>query len=205
MPTGESDPPRTLRLAAYCWVFFGVIMAIFGFVKGQGWPTALATGFLAGGAFAVLVTLLANYQRMNDPSEADDPALPGPQRRVAARAATRGAIPDDPEIRRAALRAAVHRLEQVSRHLTFVVSVLAGLFLLEVALAIMVSPLHWLGAALAALAAFARVGAHSRLRRRVELLNTVGIHPGPIPEPDPIPKPDPTPDPSPGPEPVPGH
>lgn len=179
MPTGVSNPPRTLRLAAYCWAFFGAVMAIFGFIKGQEWPTALATGLLSGGAFAVLVVLLASYQRQGQPVEETEVHLSEPERRVAARAATRGAVPVEPEVRRAALRVAVHRLERLSRHAILMVSLLSGVFVVEVVLALTVGPLHWLGAALAALAVVARLAAQTRLRRRVALLNLAVPEPAP--------------------------
>jgi hypothetical protein len=166
-----------IRLAVSCWAFFGVVLAIVGFVKGQGWPTTLATGFLAGGALAVLVVLLVHYQRSGWSVEHDEVQLSEPQRRAASRAVTRGAVPHDPDVRRAALREAVHRLEQLSRHAVLVVALLVGMFLLEVVLALMVSPLHWLGAALAALALVARFGAQTRLHRRVELLNPANAGP----------------------------
>jgi hypothetical protein len=170
MPAEGSYPPKVLRLAVGCWIFFGVIMAGVGFAKGQDWTTALATGFLAGGAFAVLIVLLSSYYRMGRSVEEDDTELSEPQRRAATRAATRGPVPPDPDVRRAALRLAVYRLERLTRHMTLMVSVFSVLFVVEIVLAFTVSPVHWFGVVLAALAVAARVGAHARLRRRVDVL-----------------------------------
>lgn len=138
----------------------------------EGRPSSWISGLLAGVLFGVLFGAIGGplvawqSQRIR--------SVLGPQSGqdypVVLRAAGRGPVPADPELRRAAGRLAAHQLDVMTRMRVFTLPVLGLFCVLEAIEAVVTSAWYWLAAAF-----FAFVMAQSwwwrrRLRRRVELL-----------------------------------
>jgi len=127
-------------------------------------------GMLAGVAFgAVMGPLAARHNRrarsMLGPLPAEDFA-------VVLRAAARGPVPADPQLRRAAGRLAQLRLDELNRNRAWTSAVFLLAFLLEVYAAVVTSAWFWLGALVFASAIAGQLWFPRRLLRRIEQLHS---------------------------------
>jgi membrane associated rhomboid family serine protease len=154
-------------------LFFGGWMTLAGrFLQGESWGVAVVGGVFGGVLFgAVVGPLLARQRRRaREAAGTDRPDL----LRRAARVAARGPVPEDPELREAARRLALHQravlLRQRRWALPFLALVLAG----DVAFALTRSPawVWWLGAVFFAALLSVHLLWPRRLARRARLLAT---------------------------------
>jgi hypothetical protein len=128
---------RTYLLTSPRWalgLFGGLAFAVLSavFVRATGstsWPAAVLRSLLTGAFFGVIVSFTLNRQRRQLRAAAGD--LPADQLTTAYRAAARGPVPADPQIRAAAVRIAQSRLATVRR--VRVLMSLAAAFMLATA------------------------------------------------------------------------
>lgn len=109
MRAAKSDPPRWLT-AVLTGVPFGVALGLWVKLDGGSW---LGAGFIAlsGIPFGLcMASWSANWKHDLDAAEGD---LPPAQLQEARRAATRGPVPADPAVRKAAIRIAAAQLPPV--------------------------------------------------------------------------------------------
>jgi hypothetical protein len=132
------------------------------------WIVCVGTGIAFGAAMGPLLAGQARRLRQVIGSMSAEEYL------QVRRAAARGPVPADPDLRQKAARLASHHYDELAR---FRVPMLIGFSLfivLEVLAAVVVSPRFWLGAAFFALMLASQVWLWRQLRRRVERLQAEG-------------------------------
>lgn len=156
-------------LALVMGTYFGTFMALWTrFFQGAPWPVALGAGVL-GGLFFGLVMGPFLARRNRRLREALGEA--GVARRAqVVRAAWRGPMPEDPELREAARRVALDQREQTLGERRWAVPVLVLFAIGEAAAAVWLTPWFWLAVALFVGAAASAMIMPNRLARRAELL-----------------------------------
>lgn len=122
--------------------YFGVFMTLVLRTQGLSWRPAAIGGAVAGLLFGAIVGPLS--RRLMDRSLAAVGDLSPERRRVAGRAALRGPVPADPEVREDARRLAAHARDEVRRQRTFNTLAFGAFTVLGVYLAITSSPWFWL-------------------------------------------------------------
>jgi hypothetical protein len=156
-------------LALVAGLPFGGAMALYrGLIDGDGWRHALVGGGIAGLVFGGLMGPVL-YRQNRRLRQVIGELSVRDIRRVG-RAAWRGPVPADPEIRSAAYRLAVHRLSQNRDLRVLGVVVLAGWLLVCVILALTQTPWFWLEVLLVAAILGAYLAQQRRLERRAALL-----------------------------------
>lgn len=150
-------------------VLFGAVMAVVGLLRDETAPEALARGVFSGTVFGLLMAA-SSYRQDRRLREAVD-GLPPRQQQVALRAVARGPVPDEPEVRAAALRLAERQLAANRRFRTVNVVLFGGLLMVAASLAVTGSPWWWLGVALWSAALAGQVWTGRRLEQRVALLS----------------------------------
>jgi H+/gluconate symporter-like permease len=175
--SGSANRFRLLRapwwlLSLYTGVPSGLLLGVLAGLTGADGRTAatfgLLTGVLSGSAMG---PLLARIHRRARPV-AD--AIPDGQHRAVLRAAARGPVPVDPEIRAAALALATHQLAGALRFRRPVAGLLGLLAVLESAAALAYTPWLWVGAALFLAILVFQLRQPARLRRRIQELAPPG-------------------------------
>ena len=162
-----SDPRRSVQ-ALIAGVPFGIAMGLSAKLGGAGWAGA---GFIAtsGIPFGLIMGPWASrWRRERAQAEA---GLATDKLRAARRAASRGPVPADPEVREAAIRIASHQLANILRHRIFRM-LLGGVMLLATVGAAAAGSLWALVYGLAAAGSLYFHGYWPRqLKRRIELLS----------------------------------
>jgi hypothetical protein len=149
-------------------VTFAVLMTVFYRFESGSWTTGLFTGLLSAVIFgAVSGPIQARQQRQA--LEAAGDLGSDAQRRVS-RAAGRGQVPSDPEVRAGAARLAAYRREEVERHRWWTTAVFLAFAGLGAWIAVTDQPWMWLGVAFFVLAAGAQQWMPRHYRRREALL-----------------------------------
>jgi hypothetical protein len=150
-------------------VFFGSFMAVYFHAQGSGgWSGAIVGGLISGAAFGAVMGPFAARQRRTTLAAAG--SLPARDLPVAGRAAMRGPVPHDPDVRQAAERLATQQLNEFSRFRWLGLSVFAAFTLLSTFLALTSSPSWWAATALFAVFEGLYLLLPLHLRRRVALL-----------------------------------
>lgn len=144
-------------------LLFGAVMAII-VPAGTGLLVALGAGALFG---LVMGPALA---RLNARARAVIGPMSTAQYGEVLRAARRGPVPADPQIREAATRLVRWRLDEAARHRTGLLVLVAILLALTVVRAIMGSPIDWFFVPIWVVVPVAHVWEQKRLRQRVALL-----------------------------------
>lgn len=151
-------------------VLFGVAMGAFTKHDGSSWTAAGVGAVVTGVPFGLATGWWsARWQRGMKDAEGD---IPHEKARLAHRAAMGGPVPDDDEVRSAALRIASRHLAEYTgrtRRLFVIVPVL--LLIGSVAGAVSESPWGLLGALVPAAILYTRWHWPRRLRRRIALLS----------------------------------
>jgi hypothetical protein len=162
-----SKPPRWV-LGVITGLPFGLTMGIYTKIDGTSWTEAVVGGLVIGVAFGVaMVFSLDKRLRMVDAAVGD---LPTGKSKAAHRAADRGPIPAEQEIRAAALRIATSQLDLLRPQKLFVVAMV--LLLISALLgAVVESPWYLLYALVPALLLTGHWYWPQRIRRRIELLS----------------------------------
>jgi hypothetical protein len=151
---------------------FAVFMTAFYRLQSGSWTVALVSGSIAAVIFgAVTGPIHARQQRRAEEAAGD---LDRSAQRRAARAAVRGAVPDDPEVRAAAARLAAHRREEVERHRWWTTAIFLVFAGLGVWVAVTEQPWMWLGVAFFLSACVAQSWGPRHLRRRETRLAETG-------------------------------
>lgn len=122
----RSGPP-TWILALLAGVLFGVGMGIFTKLDGSSWWSAGVGAVVTGVPFGLVMgRWAAKWQRDVRQAQGD---LPADEVALAHRAAAGGPVPDDPQVRSAALRLATHQVAQYAgRTRKLQIAVMALLF-----------------------------------------------------------------------------
>ncbi|WP_427889350.1 hypothetical protein ACQHIV_38965 [Kribbella sp. GL6] len=151
-------------------VLFGVVMGAFTKDDGSSWTAACVGAIVTGVPFGLAIGWWsARWQRGMKDAEGD---VPEDKVRVAHRAAMGGPVPDDEEIRSAALRiASRHLADYTGRTRWLVIIVMVMVLIGSVAGALDESPRALLGAIVPAFTLFIRWYWPRRLRRRITLLS----------------------------------
>ena len=171
MSRSTTEPLRLAAALCLATVLGVAFMMILEMSRGRAWQSAAMTGLICGVGFAAVLGLLAARSRRRGSCPVE-PGLSGNQQRVAARASVRGDVPSDPTVRRAAVRMARRHLDQHLRHQTAQIALLAGLLVVNIALAVTDAPSYWYGAGLWVVLLALRLWLPAHLRRRVRLLET---------------------------------
>jgi hypothetical protein len=171
MRTFFSEPPRWLS-SVYVGVLGGTGTGFFVKTDGVSWT---ASGVIA--AIAAIVSAAATWwwfeprwRRERAQVEGD---LPAEKLGLARRAAERGPVPTDPEIRAAALRIASHNLTRSSQHPGPRLSTALGVVMAIATVGAALSGSLWafLYAPTAAVVLYSGLYHPKQLRRRIELLS----------------------------------
>jgi hypothetical protein len=169
VPSHFPDPPRWLRMSLACLVG-GAGTGIFVRTDGASWTTSAVVGGIAGIVFALAIWWFEpKWRRERAELEGD---LPADKVQLARRAAERGPVPTDPEIRAAALRIASHGLTTSSRYpgprLTTAIGVVMAIATIRAAMSgSWWAPLYALSASAMLYSGLYRP---KQLRRRIDLL-----------------------------------
>ncbi|HEY8720915.1 hypothetical protein [Pengzhenrongella sp.] len=168
---------RTYLQNAPWWVFsilqgviFGGLMTV---LELHEHPERSPVGVVIGGAvqgifFGAIMGPLMAWQRRGLSAAAGD--LSTSDTRTAARAATRGPVPLDDDVRHAAARIAVHQLSSLSRFRWVGLITFGFVFALSVVLAVASSPRWWATSVVFAAAFVGQLWWPRHLQRRVDLL-----------------------------------
>jgi len=172
--TWLSGAPRWV-LSVWAGALFGAFMAISGVLRGDGWPAALIGGAIGGLVFGAIMGPFAHrtYRRQRQAVGTASPDV----ERAAGRATWRGPVPEDPEVRAAALALINHQLAEARRRRTFSFSSLTLFSALYVVAALTWSPWWWGAAALFGVLLVMAVGMPGHLRRRADLLREADARP----------------------------
>jgi Flp pilus assembly protein TadB len=151
---------------------FGIMMGIYTKIDGPtSWLGAVLGGLVGGVFFGAVMAFSLDKRRRSMRAAVGD--LPTGEAKAARRAADRGPIPTDPEIRAAAVRIATQQqldlLCPVSRRLFIVAMVLSLTF--SVVGAVTESPWYLLYALVPALLLTSQWYLPRRIRRRIKLLS----------------------------------
>jgi hypothetical protein len=147
---------------------FAVFMIAFYRLNSESWTFALASGLTSAVIFgAVSGPIHARQQRRAREAAGD---LDRSAQRRANRAAARGEVPGDPDVRAAAARLAAHRREEVERHRWWTTAAFLAFAGLGVWVATTTQPWMWSGVAFFVLAAGAQQWWPQHYRRREALL-----------------------------------
>ncbi|MEU4607452.1 hypothetical protein AB0F43_31085 [Kribbella sp. NPDC023972] len=161
-----SDLPRWVE-AALAGVPFGIAMGLFAKLDGAGW---LGAGFVASSGIPFGLMMAWWGPRWRGELERAEADVPPDKLQVARRAASRGPVPEDPEVRAAAVRIASAELTQALRNRKFML-LFGGVVLIAVVGAAAEGSL-WalLYAFVAAVVLYFHWYRPRQLRRRIELL-----------------------------------
>lgn len=151
-------------------VLFGVVMGAFTKHDGSSWTGAGIGALLTGVPFGLTMAWWsARWQRGMKDAEGD---MPDGKVRLAHRAAMGGPVPEDEEIRSAALRIASRQLADYTGRRRWLLIIVPVLVLIgSVAGAVSESPWGLLGALVPAAILYARWYWPKRLRRRIAALS----------------------------------
>lgn len=146
----------------------GIALSVTEGRSSDGWVPGFLGGVVFGVVAGAITGPIAAYQSQRTrsvlgPLSAEDYS-------VVLRAAGRGPLPADPELRRAAGRLAAYRVEVTTRMRAFTFPVLGLFFVLEAVQAVVTSAWYWLAAVFFALMLVQGWWEPRRLRRRIELL-----------------------------------
>ncbi|MGY2127991.1 hypothetical protein [Blastococcus sp. SYSU DS0617] len=171
---------RERLLHAPAWVLglvngslFGLVWAAFmRFGGGESWPTTLTYGGVAGAVFGGLRGRI-QYRQQQGLRDVAARSPEGLSRRVR-RAASRGPVPADPEVREAAHGLVLAQLAPLDRQRLWATPFFVLVALLSAFLAVTDSPWWWLAVVAWTVAAAGHPWKRARLRRRAELLRGDG-------------------------------
>lgn len=147
---------------------FGVVMAVVGILDGE--PVVVSVVAAAAGGVFFGAFMGAFQARMNRRTKAAIDDVPADRLPALYRSAMRGALPEDPDVRAAAVRLVAHDLERSRRTLKWGMVVLGAFLLLTVWLAVTSSPRWWGGVVFWGCFMAFSVWVPFRLRRRLALL-----------------------------------
>jgi hypothetical protein len=172
-PTGH--PTRSSGERAPWWalglvngLLFGLATGVYTGLKAGDGLFGVVAGVLGGLAFgAVLGPIQARARRRARPVV---DSIPAGRARDVRRAAIRGPVPTEPDVRAAALRVATYRLGESGRFRVPVTVTLGFFLVVEAVVAVLYSPWFWAAAALFAAVLTFHLVQPGRLRRRIELL-----------------------------------
>lgn len=150
-------------------VLFGVVMGAFTKLDGSSWTAAGVGALVTGVPFGLVAGWWsARWQRGMKDAEG---GLPADKVRLAHRAAIGGAVPDDEEVRSAALRIASRYLaDYTGRMRTLSIILMVALLIGSVVGAVSESPWALLGALVPVVLLFTQWYWPRRLRRRIRSL-----------------------------------
>lgn len=141
---------RTRLLDAPWWVLglvsgipFGAVMAVTSLLDGGSVGSAVVSAIVSGVIFGALMGVF--QARMNRRAREAVGDVSADRAAVVHRSAVRGPVPDDPEVRGAAVRLVAHQLEQSRRNLVWSMVVFGAFLLLSVWLAVTSSSPWWWG------------------------------------------------------------
>lgn len=168
VPSHFSDPPRWLRVAFACLVG-GAGTGLLAKTDGVSWTTSGVAAVIGGIVFAVAIWRFEPKWR-RERAEIEG-GLPADKLRLARRAAERGPVPADPEIRAAALRIASRNLTTLQRpgpRITTAIGVVMAIATIGAAMSgSWWAPLYALSACATLYSGLYRP---KQLRRRIELI-----------------------------------
>jgi hypothetical protein len=171
---------RERLLHAPAWVLGLVNGSLFGLIwvlvtrfgDGESWSTAVAYGGIAGVVFGALMGRVQHRQQRGV-REIAARSPEGLSRRVR-RAALRGPVPEQPEVREAAHGLALAQLVQYERQRRWASPFFVLVALLSAYLAVTDNAWWWVAVVAWTVAAVGHPWMRSRLRRRAELLRGPG-------------------------------
>src|SRR3954454_2835079 len=134
MRTHLAKPPRWV-LAVITGFPFGITMGIFTKIDGPtSWTESVVGGLVIGVVFGVAMAFSLDKRLCTMDAAVGD--LPTGKRKAAHRAADRGPLPADPEIRAAALRIAMNKLDLLRPKKLFIVAAMVLLLTSTVGLVV---------------------------------------------------------------------
>jgi Flp pilus assembly protein TadB len=168
MRTYLADPPRWV-LGVVTGVLFGVATGVYFKMYAPTWTAAILRGLGVAAVFGA--TMAFSLYRERRDMRAVVGELPANKFKAAYRAAERGPVPTDPEIRAAARRIATQELARHLRGRTFVIVGSAFALVASVGLAVIGSPWQLLYAPVVGVLLVVQWYWSQRLRRRIALLS----------------------------------
>jgi hypothetical protein len=164
-----ADAPRWVA-GVVTGIPFGAAMGVYTKIDGPtSWTAAIVGGLITGVAFGTGMALWLDRQRRELRAAAGD--LPAGKLMAARRAAHRGPVPIDPEIRAAARRIATRQLDRFLRTRKLFIAVMALAVVVGVGMALTGSPWRLLYALGAGALLIDQRYWPQRLRRRIALLS----------------------------------
>lgn len=164
-----SDAPKWV-VAVIAGTFFGTFMGIFIKSDGSRWTETIISALVLGVAFGIPAGFWFDKQRRQMRAAEGD--LPTDQLKSAHRAAERGPIPEDPEVRAAALRIATHHLQQLQQTPRLVAIGMPIVLLIVSAIGSMTdSPWYLILAVVPVFILVSQLTLPKRIQRRIELLS----------------------------------
>lgn len=169
------------RLSTAPWWLLSLIVGVlFGVVCGVAVALLLPPPYGGDATESVVIGLIGGVlfglpmgpilARTNQRAREAIGALPAERLGEVSRAASRGPVPADPEIRAAATRLVRFQLAEALRYRTPMMILFGGFLVLQVLFAVTLAPWHWAVAVLVAVPLAVQVWQPRRLRRRAELL-----------------------------------
>jgi hypothetical protein len=157
-------------VAVIAGTFFGTGVGIFIKSDGSSWTETIIGALVLGVAFGIPAAFWFDKERRESCAAEGD--LPTDKLKSAHRAAERGPIPEDPEVRAAALRIATHHLQQI-QYAPRLVAIGWPVLLLIITVigSVTDSPWHLIFAVVPVFILVGQVSLPTRTRRRIELLS----------------------------------
>jgi membrane associated rhomboid family serine protease len=148
---------------------FGASMTVLGrlFISGS-WAASVVGGVIGGALYGAFMGPFIYRQRRQLSVAAG--GLSSGERRTAARAATRGPVPSDQQIRLAAARIAGKQLDSLARMRTFTLTTFGVAIVAYAFQAVTTTPLWWAAVAFFGAMFVMQLWWPRRLRRRIDLL-----------------------------------